>query len=557
MDNHTDKKRDRLITLPADVSDIKYALPMTDCKVCEYKECINLALKIRDDHSLVSKCPYMESKLYWLEPRSDCNECGYDTCLEFTKAVNKGKAFVFSCPYAYGEDKKASNTPPKSAKPSNVVRYKDRLITLPADVSDIKYALPMTDCKVCEYKECINLALKIRDDHSLVSKCPYMESKLYWLEPRSDCNECGYDTCLEFTKAVNKGKAFVFSCPYAYGEDKKASNTPPKSAKPSNVVRYKDRLITLPADVSDIKYALPMTDCKVCEYKECINLALKIRDDHSLVSKCPYMESKLYWLEPRSDCNECGYDTCLEFTKAVNKGKAFVFSCPYAYGEDKPNKNKVQIKINTKEIKPSKEIRGIEKVIKLFTKNLDIKVNVKEVGHLPTDEQPRKEEPKRPILNTKYDETLTSQEKEKFFKKQLEKANDLIKDKKISTDLELIIQNNTDIYEMAHKHPSLEKQINKFSSTYLPMTLELLNEYLMLESKAMHEESSKEQKKKIAKSIAKAKAAFIKLNDDLFRQISYDIDAQIKAFDDILTIDGLLSDDDFKIDRDDDKKEDR
>ena len=346
MDNQTDKKRNRLITLPVDAYDIQYTLPLANCRVCGYDGCLWLAMKIREDHSAVDKCPYMKSELYWLEPRSDCRDCGYDTCLDFTEAVNKDEASVFDCPYAYGKDKTSSTMPPKSGKtksnmpqksdnPSDSVSYKERLITLPVYAYDIEQTLPMTDCKVCGYDGCLRLAMKIRKDHSAVDKCPYMQSKLYWLEPRNDCNDCGYNTCLDFTEAVNKDEASVFDCPYAYGEDKTSSTMPPKSANSSDSVSYKERLITLPFDAYEIKHTLPMTDCKVCGYDGCLWLAMQIGRDHSAVDKCPYMQSKLYWLEPRNDCHDCGYDTCLDFTKAVNEDKASVFDCPYAYGEDK------------------------------------------------------------------------------------------------------------------------------------------------------------------------------------------------------------------------------
>ena len=353
MVNQTDKKRDKLITLPIDVYEIKHTLPMANCRICGYDGCLWLAMQIREDHSAVDKCPYMQSKLYWLEPRSDCHDCGYDTCFDFKKAVNKNEASVFDCPYTYGEDKTSScmtpksgktkpKMPPRSDNSSDIVRYKERLITLPVDAYDIEHTLPMTNCKVCGYDGCLWLAMQIGSDHSAVDKCPFMQSKLYWLEPRSDCHDCGYDTCFNFTKAVNEDKASVFDCPYAYGENKTKSNMPPKSANSSDSVCYKERLITLPVDLYDIRHTLPMTDCKDCGYYGCIWLARKIERDHSAVHKCPYIQSKLYWLDPRNDCHDCGYDTCLDFAEAVNEDKASVFDCPYAYGEDKPENKRAE-----------------------------------------------------------------------------------------------------------------------------------------------------------------------------------------------------------------------
>ena len=317
---------------------------------------------------------------------------------------------------------------------------------------------------------------------------------------------------------------------------------------------YSIKLLTLPASASDIELWLPRSSCKVCGFSTCSAMAEEIRKDHSAVSKCSYMKYKLYWLKPRANCTNCGYKTCIKFAQAVNFGRASVETCPYAYEDNNVVQNK---QLNT----DSDGNNSIEPIVKTVGKpnktesTLNLRFDGKKIADIKVTKKTTVYKKPERILNSIADENLTPKEKEAFFKKELQKANDLIKDETISKDLEHMRQNITDIYAMFTKHPMLHDQVHKFSTTYLPMTLDLLNEYLMLESKVLHEEATDVQQKKIAEAIGKAKVAFIKLNDDLFRQISYDIDAQIKAFDDILTIDGLLSDDDFKIDQDDNTQE--
>ena len=553
----TGKNKNHLILLPAQAIEIERALPRTDCGMCPERNCFDTAVKISRDQTAVEDCSQIDRQLYWLNPRGDCYDCGYETCLAFAKAVNKQKASVFDCPYTYGEDKVTSKQPPKPSYLSVISRHKERLLTIPTEIFDIEDTLPKTDCKVCGYESCFLLAAQIEKDHRTVSKCPYMKARLYWLTPRGDCHDCGYETCRNFVEAVNNDKATVFDCPYSFGEDKETSTRQPKSYKSSNKIHLKERLITLPTEIFDIEYTLPMTDCKVCGYNGCFELAAEIEKDHSAVSKCPYMQYELYWLVPRVDCKDCGYHNCAKFVKAVNDDRASVFDCPYTYGKDK---SRIQNKqLNT----DSDNNNMIEPIVKTVGKpnktesTLNLRFDGKKIADIKVTKKTTVYKKPERILNSIADENLTPKEKEAFFKKELQKANDLIKDETISKDLEHMRQNITDIYAMFTKHPMLHDQVHKFSTTYLPMTLDLLNEYLMLESKVLHEEATDMQQKKIAEAIGKAKVAFIKLNDDLFRQISYDIDAQIKAFDDILTIDGLLSDDDFKINKDDDTKEDR
>ena len=457
------------------------------------------------------------NQIFDLTPKTNCNECGFARCKSFARAVSTGSVALQKCPYINNSNHQLaklhsnfSDEIPKNLRVnSSKFQAFAKIILLPASIFDIEECLPRIDCRKCGYESCFLLAEQIKKNPSKISLCLHLENEILWLKPRRDCYDCGYDSCTEFVQSVNHEIEFAVNCPYTYKYDPYISTN-----------ETRDHLIAVPANIFVIEEALPGTNCKECEAGSCTIMAARIATDPSKIQECPHLKIKIYWLETKKECSLCGYATCADFIRSVNKGQEPASKCPYAY------KNK----ISNPETEEKRAKQGTIKFEKQKPEN---------------------------ILKIAIDENLTLKEKQKFFKDQLRKANDLIKDEGISRDLELIIKNNKDIYEMAHKYPLLEKQINKFSTTYLPMTLDLLNEYLMLESKVLHEEATKVQQKKIAEAIGKAKVVFIKLNDDFFRQISYDIDAQIKAFDDILTIDGLLSDDDFKINKDDDTKEDR
>lgn len=79
--------------------------------------------------------------------------------------------------------------------------------------------------------------------------------------------------------------------------------------------------------------------------------------------------------------------------------------------------------------------------------------------------------------------------------------------------------------------------MKKFSRVYVPWLINLLNQYLSLPQ----EKKNDAQSEVLRIEIAKAKDAFLKLNDDLLQQISFEIQAEIDTLDSILSVDGLLN----------------
>lgn len=134
-----------------------------------------------------------------------------------------------------------------------------------------------------------------------------------------------------------------------------------------------------------------------------------------------------------------------------------------------------------------------------------------------------------------------------MFTTEIEKANVLIKNDNIRDDLHTMNACVRDIFEAAANEKIIEEQIRKFSNIYLPLTLKLLNIYIELDDKHMHTVEIEAIKTKIEQSISDTKRAFVRLNSELFKQESLDIEAEIITLNRLLSIDGLFNEVELKV----------
>ncbi len=181
---------------------------------------------------------------------------------------------------------------------------------------------------------------------------------------------------------------------------------------------------------------------------------------------------------------------------------------------------------------------------------IDAQIAAYEKGFLDRYEQIKKnsdgfpqKQKERPVssLNEDFDQNLSVLEQGHVFAREINKINDLIPDEQITDDLNLICKYVNDIYKQASKDKSIERQIRKLNNIYLPQTLKFCNLYIDMQERHAETSAIIELKKQIGKSITNAKTAFANLNDNLMQQSSIDIEAEIKMFEQILTIDGLLN----------------
>lgn len=257
-----------------------------------------------------------------------------------------------------------------------------------------------------------------------------------------------------------------------------------------------------------------------------------------------YTAYEAYQLTPKTNCGKCGYSRCSVFAKNVENGRANIRQCPYFYHADPADSRSPQFEINADVIR-SGILNGLSSLLDAVSDVISTTSasNPRRAETRQTPAQP-KPKPKRRV-NEQGAQSMSMAQTAAFYDHELKKAEEWIEDAGISADLTLIRTNIIDIYETVCAHPFLEPQVRKFSQTDLPALMSVVNWYLSLEDHREHDGESEASRAEIAETIAKAKEAFLNLNDDLFRQISFDIDVQIKSFDDMLTIDGLMNTGDF------------
>ncbi len=146
-------------------------------------------------------------------------------------------------------------------------------------------------------------------------------------------------------------------------------------------------------------------------------------------------------------------------------------------------------------------------------------------------------------------------EQYKAYVEQIEKANELILDEQITKDLSAISRHVSDIYMFAAKDKAAQAHIRKFANIYLPMMIKMCDRYIELNGMALETPTAKELKGQIAEGIGNAKKAFATLNENLLQNASFDIKAEIEAFENILTIDGLLGGGEFDLPKKDGEQE--
>jgi hypothetical protein len=108
-------------------------------------------------------------------------------------------------------------------------------------------------------------------------------------------------------------------------------------------------------------------------------------------------------------------------------------------------------------------------------------------------------------LKEDFDENLSLREQGRKFAREINKANDLIPDERITADLNIICKYVNDIYAQASKSQSIEQQIRKFNNIYLPKTLQLCNVYIELQNRSVETDKVKAVKAQISDSIATRK----------------------------------------------------
>ena len=130
---------------------------------------------------------------------------------------------------------------------------------------------------------------------------------------------------------------------------------------------------------------------------------------------------------------------------------------------------------------------------------------------------------------------------------EIRRLNNEIRDDKVSERIDRIEVHTRHIFEYVTEHPEQMPQIRTFMNYYLPTTLKLLESYSRIEKVGVAGENMMKSKKNIESILDLLVVGFEQQVDQLFRNESIDITADISVLETMMAKDGLSGKSDFDI----------
>ena len=128
----------------------------------------------------------------------------------------------------------------------------------------------------------------------------------------------------------------------------------------------------------------------------------------------------------------------------------------------------------------------------------------------------------------------------------IQSLNDEIPDFKLSAQIKLIEILTEKIFAYVREHPQDIGEIRQFLNYYLPTTIKLLEQYVVLQNQGMRVGNIDEGMTKIENMLEKVIAAFQQQLDSLFENDVVDITAEIRVMEKMMASEGLAGTNDFK-----------
>ena len=161
---------------------------------------------------------------------------------------------------------------------------------------------------------------------------------------------------------------------------------------------------------------------------------------------------------------------------------------------------------------------------------------------------PGKEEAK-PEQAEKEEQTTGNAELDAILKQgtqaveKIQQLNDEIPDFKLSAQIKQIEVLTEKIFAYVKEHPQDVRQIRQFLNYYLPTTIKLLEQYVVLQNQGMRMGNIDEGMKKIEEMLDKIIVAFQRQLDGLFESSVVDITADIQVMEQMMASEGLTGHD--------------
>ena len=121
----------------------------------------------------------------------------------------------------------------------------------------------------------------------------------------------------------------------------------------------------------------------------------------------------------------------------------------------------------------------------------------------------------------------------------IQALNDEIPDFKLSAQIKQIEILTEKIFAYVKEHPQDVRQIRQFLNYYLPTTIKLLEQYVVLQNQGMRMGNIDEGMKKIEGMLDKVIVAFQRQLDSLFESSVVDITADIQVMEQMMASEGL------------------
>ena len=121
----------------------------------------------------------------------------------------------------------------------------------------------------------------------------------------------------------------------------------------------------------------------------------------------------------------------------------------------------------------------------------------------------------------------------------IQQLNDEIPDFKLSAQIKQIEILTEKIFAYVKEHPQDVRQIRQFLNYYLPTTIKLLEQYVVLQNQGMRMGNIDEGMKKIEEMLDKIIVAFQRQLDSLFESSVVDITADIQVMEQMMASEGL------------------
>ena len=130
--------------------------------------------------------------------------------------------------------------------------------------------------------------------------------------------------------------------------------------------------------------------------------------------------------------------------------------------------------------------------------------------------------------------------------RRIQELNDAIPDFKLSAQLKQLEILTQKIFDYVKQHPENVRQIRQFLNYYLPTTIKLLEQYVVLQNQGVRTGNIDEGMRKIEEMLEKVIAAFQQQLDSLFENDVVDITAEIRVMEKMMASEGLTGGNDFE-----------